>query len=111
MKTASLKQAFSFEGKTAMVTGGCQNFGLEISDGFAEMGAAVIVTSRKRDKAEARHHSTTMDAARIALEAGARKLIIAHFSSRCRDVSRYEAECRTVFPETFAASDGDVFEI
>ena len=54
MKTASLKQAFSFEGKTAMVTGGCQNFGLEISDGFAEMGAAVIVTSRKRDKAEAR---------------------------------------------------------
>lgn len=64
-----------------------------------------------RDKAEARHHSTTLDAARMAREAGARKLIIAHFSSRCRDVSRYEAECRTVFPETFAASDGDVFEI
>lgn len=64
-----------------------------------------------RDKAVARHHSTTLDAARVALEAGARKLIIAHFSSRCRDVARYEAECRTVFPETYAASDGDVFEI
>ena len=64
-----------------------------------------------RDKAAGRHHSTTLDAARVALEAGAKKLLVAHFSSRCRDVSRYEAECRTIFPETFAASDGDVFEI
>ena len=64
-----------------------------------------------RDKAVNRHHSTTLDAARVALEAGAKKLIVAHFSSRCRDTSRYETECRTIFPETFAASDGDVFEI
>ena len=53
----------------------------------------------------------TLDAARVALETGAKRLLIGHFSSRNRDASLYEAECRTVFPETFAVSDGDVFEI
>ncbi|MBR6001546.1 MAG: ribonuclease Z [Bacteroidales bacterium] len=65
----------------------------------------------RADQAAARHHSTTLDAARCALEAGARKLIIGHYSSRDQDPSFYEKECRTIFPETYAASDGDVFEI
>ena len=64
-----------------------------------------------REKAVLRGHSTTTDAARVALEAGAGKLLIAHFSSRNRDASLYERECRSVFPETYAVSDGDVFEI
>ena len=58
-----------------------------------------------------RHHSTTLQAARIALEAGASRLLIGHYSSRTREAAPYEAECRTVFPETYAASDGDVYEI
>ena len=58
-----------------------------------------------------RNHSTTLQAAQVALEAGVKKLIIAHYSSRSVDASLYEAECRSIFPETFAASDGDVFEI
>lgn len=58
-----------------------------------------------------RHHSTTLQAARIALEAGAARLLIGHYSSRTREAAPYEAECRTVFPETYAASDGDVYEI
>jgi ribonuclease Z len=62
-------------------------------------------------QAEKRNHSTTLQAAQVARDAGVRKLIIAHYSSRATDASRYEAECRTVFPESFAASDGDVFEI
>ena len=63
------------------------------------------------EQAAQRHHSTTLQAARCALEAGAGRLVIGHYSSRCRDNARYEAECRTVFPETFAASDGDVFDL
>ena len=63
------------------------------------------------EKARLRHHSTTLQAAACAVQAGAGKLVIGHYSSRCRNQSAYEAECRTVFPETFAASDGDVFEI
>ena len=41
----------SMKGKVAMVTGGCQNFGLEIAAGMAEAGADLVVTSRKADKA------------------------------------------------------------
>lgn len=63
------------------------------------------------DQAEKRHHSTTLQAARCALDAGVKKLVIAHYSSRVQDISLYQAECRTVFPETYAASDGDVFDV
>ena len=63
------------------------------------------------DKAAARFHSTTLQAAQVALDAGASKLLIGHYSSRNTDHRVYEAECRTVFPETYAACDGDVFEI
>ena len=63
------------------------------------------------DQAAQRHHSTTLQAATIAKEAGVGKLVIGHYSSRNHDQSAYEAECRSIFPETYAASDGDVFEI
>jgi len=63
------------------------------------------------DKAAARFHTTTLQAAQVARDAGVSKLLIGHYSSRNLDHCLYEAECRTVFPETYAASDGDVYEI
>ena len=63
------------------------------------------------DKAAARFHSTTHQAAQVALDAGASKLLIGHYSSRNMDHRRYEAECREIFPESYAASDGEVYEI
>ena len=63
------------------------------------------------DQAAQRHHSTTLQAAAVARDAGAGKLVIAHFSSRCTDAALYEAECRTLFEKTYAGKDGDVFEI
>ena len=68
-------------------------------------------TSSHADLAAQRRHSTTLQAAQCALDAGAKRLVIGHFSSRERNASVYEAECRTVFPETYAASDGSVFDI
>lgn len=64
-----------------------------------------------QDKAQERYHSTTVDAARCALEAGAEKLLVGHYSSRIRDFDAYLAECRAVFPETSAVSDMDIYEI
>ena len=63
------------------------------------------------EKAAGRFHSTTLQAAQVALDAGAGRLLIGHYSSRNMDSRLYEAECRTVFPETYAASDGDVYQI
>ena len=62
------------------------------------------------DKAEHRFHSTSEQAARCALEAGAGRLIIGHYSSRITDFDALLAECRTIFPDTYAASDCDVFD-
>ena len=63
------------------------------------------------DQGTRRHHSTTLQAAKTALEAGAEKLLIGHYSSRSGEAKAYEAECRSVFPETFATSDGDIYQI
>ena len=57
------------------------------------------------DQAALRHHSTTLQAARCALEAGVKQLLIGHYSSRVKETDRYEAECRTLFPATSAAQD------
>ena len=62
-------------------------------------------------EAAKRHHSTTIQAAECALEAGVKKLVIGHYSSRRYDQSLYLEECRSVFPETYAANDGDVFDV
>jgi ribonuclease Z len=63
------------------------------------------------DQGAQRHHSTTLQAAAIAKEAGVQKLLIGHYSSRSVEVSQYQAECCTIFPETYATSDGDSFDI
>jgi ribonuclease Z len=63
------------------------------------------------DQGALRHHSTTAQAAQVALAAGAAKLLIGHYSSRNTDIRPYEAECRAIFPETYATSDGEVYDI
>jgi len=67
-------------------------------------------TSDLADKAVLRHHSTTVDAANCAKEAGAGKLLVAHYSSRITDFDSYIRECRDIFPDTLAVQDGDVFD-
>ena len=62
------------------------------------------------DKAAQRFHSTTADAARCALQAGAGKLVVGHYSSRVRDIEVFTRECREIFPQSYAASDCEVFE-
>lgn len=63
------------------------------------------------DKAAARFHSTTRQAAQCAKSAGARKLVVGHYSSRISDFESYLSECREVFEQTYAAAEGDVFDI
>ncbi len=67
--------------------------------------------AEQEDLAAKRHHSTTLQAASCALAAGAKKLVIAHYTSRVRNAETFETECRSIFPETYAASDGSVFDI
>ncbi|HCY73689.1 MAG TPA: ribonuclease Z [Rikenellaceae bacterium] len=68
-------------------------------------------TKQLSDKASKYFHSSTQDAARLALEAGVEKLLIGHYSSRERNSQVFEAECREIFPNTIAVNDCDVIEI
>ena len=63
------------------------------------------------DLAEITGHSTTSDAARVATEAGARCLMIGHFSARYRSVSPLVEEAKSLFPNTIAAIDGRSYDI
>jgi ribonuclease Z len=56
-------------------------------------------------------HSTTRQAAEIALKSCAGKLLIGHFSSRYKTYDTFEKEAKEIFPETTAVNDGDVFSI
>ena len=65
----------------------------------------------KEDLARETGHSTTLDAARTALEANAGNLIIGHFSSRYKDISFLIEEAKTLFPNSFAAIDGKSYDV
>ena len=63
------------------------------------------------DMAEKTFHSTTIQAATTAKDAGAKKLIVGHYSSRYPSVDFYLDQIKTIFPEAMLAHDGDVIEI
>jgi len=56
-------------------------------------------------------HSTSRQAAEIALKADAKKLLIGHFSSRYKNYDSFEKEAKEIFPETTGVKDGDVFSV
>ena len=64
-----------------------------------------------RIKAHKRHHSTALEAATVAREAGVKQLIIGHFSKRYVDETPLLNEARSVFPATRLADEGMVIDL
>jgi len=58
-----------------------------------------------------RGHSTARQAGEVARQAGVGKLIIGHYSKRYNSTDTLLGEAREVFPDTFAADEGKVFDI
>ncbi|HJR17217.1 MAG TPA: ribonuclease Z [Gemmatimonadales bacterium] len=64
------------------------------------------------ERARETGHSTAAEAARVALDAGVRRLVLTHISSRySRDAAELLAEARSVFPETVIARDGMTVDV
>lgn len=61
--------------------------------------------------AKGRGHSTTIEAAKVAVKAEAKRLIIGHFSSRYKNHEALVEECRTIFANTDLANEGETFHI
>jgi ribonuclease Z len=56
-------------------------------------------------------HSTALQAASMAKEAGARELIIGHFSNRYKDSNRFFEEAQRIFPNTRIAEELSTYSV
>jgi ribonuclease Z len=63
------------------------------------------------DLAETTRHSTAAQAAKIASMAGAKRLILGHFSSRYKDINLFLEEAQEHFPNCELCEAGKVFEL
>ena len=63
------------------------------------------------DLAHKMYHSTAREAAQVAAAAGAKKLVLGHFSSRYQDLNVLLEQAREVFPESYLAEEGKIFEV
>ena len=64
-----------------------------------------------KEMAASTFHSTSSDAAKCALKAGAKKLVIGHYSSRYKSIEPLVEQARSIFPETYPAKEGAIFDI
>ncbi len=55
-------------------------------------------------------HSTATQAAQIALQAGAKQLLLGHFSARYHNHQKLLNQAKTIFPNSFICEDGSSFE-
>ncbi len=84
-----MKDLFSIEGKTAVVTGGSRGIGLMVARGFVQAGAKVYISSRKKDVCDQAAAELSRDGTCISLpadlgtETGAQQL--------ARELSRRES--------------------
>ena len=60
--------------------------------------------------AEKTKHSTAKQAAKMALRANVKQLVLGHYSTRYESIELFKEEAETVFPHVLLADDGKEFE-
>lgn len=63
------------------------------------------------DRAKSTFHSTAKQAATVAKSAGAKRLILGHFSSRYAGDEGFRDEALTIFPNVSLANEGQIFTV
>lgn len=62
--------------------------------------------SDQQHQARARFHSTAAQAAMVARDSGAKRLLTGHYSSRYDDIELFRREAMTIFPDVIAGNEG-----
>jgi ribonuclease Z len=62
-------------------------------------------------RAESTMHSTALEAAQVAQQVGAKKLLMGHYSARYRDLSSLLEEAKSVFSESELSVEGKWFNV
>jgi ribonuclease Z len=84
---------------------------IEIIKGVDLLYHEATFTEEMKDFAHSTLHSTAKEAAEIATLAGAKKLIIGHFSARYQNVTPLLNEAKSVFKNTVIANEGETYSI
>ena len=63
------------------------------------------------DRAQETFHTTSLQAAEIAIKANVKQLLLGHFSARYRELDPMLLEAQTLFPNSKLATEGTVFEL
>jgi ribonuclease Z len=63
------------------------------------------------DRATETFHTTSLQAGEIAVKAGVNQLLLGHFSARYRELDPLLEECKSVFPNSKLAIEGQTFEV
>lgn len=82
---------------------------LELARGADLVVCESTFLAAEADLADRYGHMTAAQAATVAAEAGARHLVLTHFSQRHPDERVFAAEAKAIFPDVVAARDLDVF--
>lgn len=67
--------------------------------------------SDNEERARDRFHSTAAQAAMIAKKAGAKLLLLGHYSSKYRDITQFSDEAAAIFPNVLASEEGAAYEL
>jgi len=113
-KLVKLKDiTYSQEGKKLVYTGDSAPVP---SIAKAAKGADLLIhdstfASDKKEEAKETSHSTAEDAARAAKKAGAKRLLLTHFSGRYADTSLLLSDAKKIFPNVSVAEDGTRIDV
>lgn len=95
-------QSFAFVMDTSWCDGA-----LELAEGVDLLVCEATFLSSEQLLATKYGHLTAREAGRLAARAGARRLVLTHFSERYGDVDAFAAEAREEFDDVVAANDFD----
>lgn len=86
-------------------------FGGGVLDGVDLLYHEATFAESEKERAAQTFHSTARQAAQAAKDAGVKRLLIGHYSSRYDTADVQLDEAREIFPDTIAAKEGDTIII